>query len=174
MCDERTASKMSSFSTAKRNGLSGLNIIRMTQLQQYWTRGIGQSDSKYTHTAHLSLPKSKSQPTSIALPAPTLDDLLNPAPTNNNDTYEASFFEEDDDSDDEDAPPVTVVRSGNVERLEIDKFINLAEPKLIARFDPPSNSAPAQKAPTTQPQPKPTQEEWSVANSDWATKPFSF
>ena len=32
MCDERTASKLSAFNTAKRNGLTGPNIIRMAQL----------------------------------------------------------------------------------------------------------------------------------------------
>jgi hypothetical protein len=79
MCDEHTASKMSAFSTAKRNGLSGENIIRMAQLQQYWCYGF--TNPKYSHTATLTLPKTKPSAQPIQLPAPTLNDLLNPAPT---------------------------------------------------------------------------------------------
>ena len=100
---------MSAFNTAKRNGLSGLNIIRMAQLQQYWTSGIGQSDSKYTHTAHLNLPKPQSQPTSITLPAPMLQDLLNPAPTDTlDDPYGAELLDDDNNSSDDDEAPVNV------------------------------------------------------------------
>ena len=149
MCDERTASKMSAFNTAKRNGLSGLNIIRMAQLQQYWTGGIGQSDSKYTHTAHLNLPKPQSQPTSITLPAPTLQDLLNPAPTDTlDDPYGAELLDDDNNSSDDDEAPVNVFAS--------------------------ERPVPTRKSPSTQPPPKPVSEEWSAANSQWATKPFSF
>lgn len=176
MCDERTASKMSSFSTAKRNGLSGINIIRMAQLQQYWAGGIGQSDSNFTHTAHLNLPKPQTQPASVTLPAPTLQDLLNPAPLDNtlDDIYGARFLDEDD-NDDENAsePTVNIIRSGQLGRLAIDQLVNLAEPKLIARFNP-SRSDPIRKAPSAQPAPRSTQEEWSAANSQWATKSFTF
>ena len=175
MCDERTASKMSAFNTAKRNGLSGLNIIRMAQLQQYWTGGIGQSDSKYTHTAHLNLPKPQSQPTSITLPAPTLQDLLNPAPTDTlDDPYGAELLDDDNNSSDDDEAPVNVFQSGVLQRLDIDKVVNLAEPKLIAHFSASERPVPTRKSPSTQPPPKPVSEEWSAANSQWATKPFSF
>jgi hypothetical protein len=107
MCDERTASKMSSFSTAKRNGLSGANIICMAQLQQYWTNGISSTTSKYTHKAHLTLPKSQSQATLITLPAPTLQDLLNPKLANNNsivdtDPYRAAFLKDNKCEDEDD------------------------------------------------------------------------
>ena len=170
MCDKCTAFKMSAFNTARRNGLSGLNIIRMAQLQQYWTGGIGQSDSKYTHTVHLNLPKPQSQPTSITLPAPTLHDLLNPAPTDTlNDPYGAELLDDDDDE-----APVHIFRSGMLERLDIDKLVNLAEPKLITRFSPSERPVLTWKSPSTQPPPKPVAEEWSAANSQWATKPFSF
>jgi hypothetical protein len=109
MCDKCTASKMSAFNTAKWNGLSRLNIS-MAQLQQYWTGGIRQSDSKYTHTAHLDLPKPQTQPTSITLPAPTLKDLLNLALTDTlDDPYGAELLDDDDNSsDDNNEAPVNV------------------------------------------------------------------
>lgn len=173
MCDERTASKMSSFSTAKRNGLSGANIIHMAQLQQYWTTGIG-GTAKYKHNAHLTLPKPQTQPTTITLPAPTLQDLLNPESSDEDladiDPYGAAFLDDGDSDDENDTPVIT--RSGNIERLEIDSIINLAEPKLIARFDEPSTSS-APKASTAKAPPKPS-EKWSAANSGWANKDFNF
>ena len=175
MCDERTASKMSSLSTAKRNGLSGANIIRMAQLQQYWTDGIGGTTSKYTHKAHLTLPKSQlesTKATSITLPAPSLKDLLNPDPANDDsiletDPYGAAFLEDDDREDDEDDTPV-ITRSSSLERLEIDSIINLAEPKLIARFNERSSASIKGKAPATQVSQK-TSQKWSAANANWAT-----
>ena len=175
MCDEHTASKMSAFSTAKRNGLSGLNIIHMAQLQQYWTSGIRQSDSKYTHTVHLNLPKPQTQPTSITLLAPTLQDLLNPVPTDTlDDPFGSELLDDDDNSSDDDEAPVNVFQSGMLEHLDIDKFVNLAEPKLIVHFNPSKQPVPTRKSPLTQPLPKPVSEEWSAANSQWAMKPFSF
>jgi hypothetical protein len=109
MCDECTASKMSAFNTAKRNGLSEINIICMAQLQQYRTGSIRQSDSKYTHTAHLNLPKPQSQPTSITPPAPTLQDLLNPALTDTlDDPYGAKLLDDDNNSSDDNEAPVNV------------------------------------------------------------------
>jgi hypothetical protein len=170
MCDERTTSKMSSFSTAKRNGLSGANIIRMAQLQQYWTNGIGGTTSKYTHKAHLTLPKSQSQATSITLPAPTLQDLLNPESANDDsivdtDPYGAAFLEDDECEDEDDT--LVITRSGALDRLEIDSIINLAEPKLIARFDERSSASLTTKAPATQVSQK-TSQKWSAANTNWA------
>lgn len=172
MCDERTASKMSAFSTAKRNGLSGVNIIHMAQLQQYWTTGIGGTNSKYKHTAHLTLPKPQTQPTTITLPALTLQDLLNPESSDDDlDPYGAAFLEDGDSDDESDTPVVT--RSSHIKRLEIDSIINLAEPKLIARFEEPSPASSAAKAPAVQAPPKPSQK-WLAANADWATKDFDF
>ena len=175
MCDERTASKMSSFSTAKRNGLSGANIIRMAQLQQYWTDGIGGTTSKYTHKAHLTLPKSQSQATAttITLPAPSLQDLLNPDPANDdslfeNDPYGAAFLEDDECEAPDDMPVIS--RSSTLERLEIDSIINLAEPKLIARFNENSSAATIKsKAPAAAQLSQKTSQKWSAANANWAT-----
>jgi hypothetical protein len=135
MCDEHTASKMSSFSTAKCNGLSGANIICMAQLQQYWANGIGSTTSKY---AHLTLPKSQSQATSITLPAPTLQDLLNPELANNNsivdtDPCRAAFLEGHECEDKDDT--LVITRSGALKHLEINLITNLAKPKLTACFD---------------------------------------
>ena len=81
------------------------------------------------------MPKPQSQPTSITLPAPTLHDLLNPAPTDTlDDPYRAELLDDDDKSSEDDEAPVNVFRSGVLECLDIDKVVNMAEPKLIARF----------------------------------------
>jgi hypothetical protein len=82
----------------------------MAQLQQYWTGSIGQLDSKYTHTAHLNLPKPQTQPTFIIFLAPTLQDLLNPALTDTlNDPYGAELLDDDNNnSDDDNEAPVNV------------------------------------------------------------------
>ena len=69
---------MLAFSTTRHNGLTGANIIRMAQLQQYWTHGF--NDPNYMHKAQLVIPKSQSQPSHVVLATPTLQDLLNPAP----------------------------------------------------------------------------------------------
>jgi hypothetical protein len=81
MCDERTASKMTAWSTAKRNGLSADNIIKMGILEKYWKYGFNTSNV-YTHTARLSLESfgTETQPPTRSLPVPTLQDLLNPVP----------------------------------------------------------------------------------------------
>jgi hypothetical protein len=144
MCDERTASKLSAFNTAKRNGLTGPNIIRMAQLQQYWNHGF--SNPNYNHKARLTIPKSQTHPTTIMLPPPTLQDLLNPAPsmdseldgpgdsesvpTTADEMYGAAF----DEGDDDESSPITFIRGVNLERLVIEAFVDLANPKLIKRF----------------------------------------
>ena len=81
MCDERTASRLSTFNSAKRNGLSTENLVNMAQLHDHWTYGL--ESPTYTHTASLILPKSKASASkTICLPTPTLQDLLNPAAPN--------------------------------------------------------------------------------------------
>ena len=179
MCDERTASKMSSFSTVKRNGLSGANIIRMAQLQQYWTNGIGGTTAKYTHNAHLILLKF-GEATSITLPAPSLHDLLNPDPASDDsiietDPYGATLLKDDEFEDDNDnvtlplTPGPVITRSSALERLEIDSIINLAEPKLIARFNERSSASIKSKAPATHISQKTSEsQKWSAANTNWA------
>ena len=79
MCDKRTASRFTAYSTAKRNGLTGEHIIQMAQLQQHWTYGL--EAPAYTHQTHLKLPKQNAL-APIQLPTPRLADLLNPTPAN--------------------------------------------------------------------------------------------
>ncbi|KAJ3978726.1 hypothetical protein F5890DRAFT_1238675 [Lentinula detonsa] len=76
MCDERSASRLAAYNTAKRNGLSGKNLIWMAQLQQFWRYGF--SDPKYTHTAKLDLKQMDNGGATIQLPTPKIQDLLNP------------------------------------------------------------------------------------------------
>jgi len=172
MCDERTASKMSTFSTAKRNGLSGENIIRMAQLQQYWRYGF--TNPKYSHTATLTLLKTKPSAQPIQQPTPTLNDLLNPALADSeelifmpSDPYGAFALddkEDGEDSEDEDLP--TITRS-SIERLQIDDLVDLSAPKLLARFieSPASKDTSTSKhAPLTNSVPS----KWSDKDSKWA------
>ncbi|KAJ4486622.1 hypothetical protein C8J55DRAFT_487596 [Lentinula edodes] len=148
MCDERSASKLSGLDTAKRNGLSGQNLIRMAQLQQYWRYGF--SDPRYTHTARLELDHSSAHNlTQIQLPAPTLNDLLNPAQPNTtdenlsfdiSDPYGAKALDEEEDSEDEngtddmDGPPIIVRAQMN--HLKIESIVNLSNSKLLERYNP--------------------------------------
>ena len=178
MCDECTASKMSSYSTAKRNGLSGANIIRMAQLQQYWTDGIGGTTSKHTHKAHLTLPESQTQASSITLPAPSLQDLLNPDQANEDSTvetdpYGAEFLEDDEDNTVDNTPVIT--RSSGLEHLKIDTIINLAEPKLIAHFNECSSATSLIKGKALAKQvSQRTSQKWLVTNTNWAKDDFNF
>jgi hypothetical protein len=78
----------------------------MAQLQQYWTDGLDGTISKHTHKAHLTLPKSQSQATLITLPAPSLRDLLNPDPANDDsivesDPYGAALLEDNECEDEQ-------------------------------------------------------------------------
>jgi hypothetical protein len=182
MCDERTASKLSAFNTAKRNGLTRPNIICMAQLQQYWNHGF--SNPNYNHKARLTIPKSQTHPTTIVLPPPTLQDLLNPVPsadgpgdsddhllaptTTAEEMYGATF----DEGDDDESPPITFIRGVNLERLAIEAFVDLANPKLIVRFqDSPATSAPGSakgNANDSQP-PKARSSKWSEEDAQWAS-----
>ena len=189
MCDERTASKMSAFSTAKRNGLTGPNIIRMAQLQQYWNHGF--SNPNYNHKARLTIPKSQTpnHPTTIVLPAPSLRDLLNPATSDgsaeSNDymselacdsvAVEEMYGMVFDEGDDDESSPITFVRGVNLERFAIEAFVDLANPKLITRFqdsESPATSALGsakgkEKADDFQP-PKGKSSKWSEEDAKWA------
>ena len=140
MCDEHTTSKLSAFNTAKRNGLTGPNIICMAQLQQYWNHGF--SNPNYNHKARLTIPKSQTHPTTIVLPPPTLQDLLNPMPSmdeslaadsesNDITTMEEMYGAVLDEGDDDESSPITFIRGVNLEHLAIEAFVDLANPKLI-------------------------------------------
>jgi hypothetical protein len=165
---------MSAFSTAKRNGLTGANIVRMAQLQQYWTHGF--NDPNYVHKARLMIPKPQSQPSTVVLATPTLQDLLNPAPADDiefppsasaEELYSAMF----DEGDDDESLPITFVRGANLERLTIEALVDLANPKLIARFqDAPTASAVTDRAADTGAQPNAASTSWSEADAQWASK----
>jgi hypothetical protein len=57
MCDERSASRLSAFNSAKRNGLRAENLIHMAQLHDQWTYGL--ESPIYSHSAALHLPKAQ-------------------------------------------------------------------------------------------------------------------
>ncbi|KAJ6555243.1 hypothetical protein B0H10DRAFT_2241439 [Mycena sp. CBHHK59/15] len=79
MCDERTASKLTSMSTAKRNNLGPENLVRCAQLIQYWRYGFGSSEVQHhCQKVRLELPTPNRKPSDpIVAGIPTLRDLLN-------------------------------------------------------------------------------------------------
>jgi hypothetical protein len=180
MCDERTVSKLSAFSTAKWNGLTGPNIICMAQLQQYWNHGF--SNPNYNHKARLTIPKSQAHPTTIVLPPTTLQDLLNPTPsmdgpgdsddhfsaptTTTEEIYRATFDEGDDDK----SPLITFVQGANLKRLTIKALVDRANLKLIMWFQDSSGaSVPSVKGKVNDSQPpKATSLKWSEEDAQWA------
>lgn len=180
MCDERDASRMSGVSTAKRNGLTGRNIIRMVQLQQYWRYGY--TDQKYTHSASLTLPKLSAPSESIQLPAPTLNDLLNPA--NHFEPEEAIFAihdpygtraldKEEEDEDEEDFNIPFNTRT-NLTQLEIEELVDLHSPKLRARFEEDSTIAkPNAKEKSSQPS-NVNPAKWTDADAKWDANGISW
>ncbi|KAJ6530971.1 hypothetical protein DFH09DRAFT_1409646 [Mycena vulgaris] len=160
MCDERTASKMGMWSTAKRNGLGPFSIIDMGILEKYWKYGFN-SGNVYTHTARLNLDQYDIEAgPPRTLPVPTLQDLLNPIPMaadpsedslfNNPDPYGHVALDEDEESDAEDLEmaeadpsPRTasvrgprVVRLSDAPRLAIEEYVNLQATALLARLEP--------------------------------------
>ena len=171
MCDERGASKLSAFNSAKHNGLSAENLIHMAQLHNHWTYGL--ESPMYTHTATLHLPKPHTAPKTIHLPAPSLQDLLNPAPAHK----EPSFFcvnpysaqdLDDNKSEVEDSEPI-ITRGSHVERLEIEKLIDLANTKLLVCYM--ESSHPTQPQKPAQP-PRADPSSWSDDN--WSAKDADF
>ena len=134
MCDECTASKLSAFNSAKRNGLSPANLINMAKLQDYWRYGLGSPRSEQSAT--LKLPKAPKS-TSVHLPTPTLKDLLNPAPPNEEpefltaDPYgvQALSTEEDDEGDGS-----VIICDSDLIRLKIEDLIDLQNTKLQSHY----------------------------------------
>ncbi|KAJ6459311.1 hypothetical protein C8R45DRAFT_942337 [Mycena sanguinolenta] len=153
MCDERTASKTTAWSTAKRNGLGPVNIIQMGILEKYWKYGLT-NNRVYAHFARLNLDNfdtTRPPPTRI-LPPPTLQDLLNPVPVNpvQSAAAEALLFDNPDpygnmDEDEDEYEFPAVVRSSTARRLAIEDFVDLQAPALLARLIPDSA---AKKGPT--------------------------
>jgi hypothetical protein len=171
MCDERTASKLSAFNSAKRNGLSPANLINMAKLQDYWRYGLGSPGSE--HSATLKLPKAPKS-TSVHLPAPTLQDLLNPALPDEEpefliaDPYgiQALGAEEDDE---EDGP--VIIHDSDLIRLEIEDLINLQNTKLQSRYMEDSTAKPMVStlcAHSTTAAPR------KFTNEDWSKDDFLF
>ncbi|KAJ7884893.1 hypothetical protein B0H13DRAFT_2343457 [Mycena leptocephala] len=79
MCDERTASKLTAMSTAKRSNLGPENLIRCAQLNQYWRYRFGSSEvQQHCQKVRLELPTTNRKPSDpIVAGIPTLQDLLN-------------------------------------------------------------------------------------------------
>jgi len=112
----------------------------MAQLQDHWTYGLEASTS--THTAALQLLKPRNSK-SFHLPAPQLQDLLNPTPLDGsddmdskptfvfNDPYSTNLLDDDNDSEIEDDEPM-ITRGSKVVRLEIENVVDLANKKLLA------------------------------------------
>ena len=173
MCDERSASRLAAFNSAKCNGLSAENLIHMAQLHDHWTYGL--DAPKSTHTAALHLPTSK--PSCVHLPAPTLQDLMNPSSASDkleepsficDDPYGTAMLDDDEDADDK----PTVTRGLEVKRLEIEKLINLANSKLVARYsgtlESKGSAPPAVKiAPPTAVTDKWSDENWVAEEADF-------
>lgn len=175
MCDEHSASQLSAFNSAKHNSLSTENLIHMAQLHDHWTYGL--ESPMYTHSATLHLLKAQAAPKTVHLPAPSLQDLLNLASANEEptffcmDPYGAQALEDDAESEEEGSEPTIIMRGSQVERLEIEKLIDLANPKLLAHY-----KTPLQPATSTQPA-KPAQAPsvatlWSDEN--WAADEADF
>ncbi|KAF7982537.1 hypothetical protein HWV62_28166 [Athelia sp. TMB] len=179
MCDERTASKMTAFNTAKRNGLTGRHIIQMAQLQSWWTGGTLTSPSKLTHTANLQLPKQQkpTSATAIQLPAPTLTDLLNPLTPQEEalmfdhpDPYGLEFLNDDDEEeedvlDDGDIPMTT--REAGAPRLEIDMLVDLSNKALVDRYNGVKKATPNAAA-------TPASNETSTNSAPWVDRSKSW
>ena len=173
MCDERSASWLAAFNLAKRNGLSGENLIHMAQLHDYWTYGL--DAPKSTRTAALHLPTST--PLHVHLPAPTLQDPMNPSSASDkleepsficDDPYGTAMLDEDEDADHK----PTITHGLEVKRLEIEKLVDLANPKLVARYsgavESKGSAPPAVKvAPSTAVTDKWSDENWVAEEADF-------
>ncbi|KAJ6590906.1 hypothetical protein B0H10DRAFT_1960891 [Mycena sp. CBHHK59/15] len=128
MPDERTASKLTAMSTAKRNNLGGSNLVRLAQLNQYWRYGFGSLEIKrHCQKVRLELPTANRKPSDpIVTGIPTLRDLLNADSVDNQPVDEQALFnhpdpygindmevmEEGEDETDTAAPPLVTRRAG--------------------------------------------------------------
>jgi len=165
------AFRLSTFNTAKRNGLSPENLVQMAQLRDHWVYGLDKPS--HTHTAALQLLKTHTPPLSICLPTPTLQDFLNPASADKeeplficDDPYGAVALKDDDD----DEPIITC--GSQVERLEIDKLVDLTNSKLLAHFATTVLAPLGTAQLTKSAQQKEKAPAWSDEN--WASKAADF
>ena len=97
---------------------------------------------------------------------------MEPSPISD-DPYNTELLDDDSDSESEleDTPVPIVTRTSNLERLEIDALVDLANPKLVAHYNESS-----QPVAVTQPL-KPAQShtwtaEWT--NENWAARDLNF
>jgi len=143
----------------------------MAQLHNHWTYGL--ESPMYTHT--LSSPaKPQTAPKNIHLPAPTLQDLLNPAPANEElsficaDPYGTQDLN-DDESEAEDSEPI-ITRDLKLRDSRLRKLVDLANAKLLVRYTEPSRLTQPEKS-ATQP-PRAAASPWSDDN--WSAKDANF
>ncbi|KAJ6543445.1 hypothetical protein DFH09DRAFT_1088879 [Mycena vulgaris] len=152
MCEERKASKMAVWSTAKRNGLSADYIINMGILEQYWKYGFNNSGI-YMHTSRLSLENfdGSSEPRSLG------SDSLRRDFVQQSRSYGRAALDEDEDDGEEDGDmePVPVI------------FVNLEAPAVLDRLNlGPKNvtgsTSSAHSIPVVTPKAK-----WAAQNATW-------
>ncbi|KAJ6575687.1 hypothetical protein DFH09DRAFT_1361827 [Mycena vulgaris] len=182
MCDERTASKLTAMSTAKRNNLGAENLVRCAQLNQYWRYGFGSSEvQRHCQKVRLELPTPNRKPSDpIVSGIPTLRDLLNAdtvdqhpideeALFNHPDPYGIKDFEAMEEGEDETdtAPPPLVIRRANIPSLEIETYIDLNTPKLALRFAP-DQGKPQPPVPAAAEKPvRAPNAKWSMEDTEW-------
>ena len=77
ICDERTASRLGWFNSARRSSLTPEHLIDSAKLYDFYVNGF--NEGKYTHTAHIHLTPvtQTASPMPTVLSAPSLMDLLN-------------------------------------------------------------------------------------------------
>ncbi|KAJ6536402.1 hypothetical protein DFH09DRAFT_1091356 [Mycena vulgaris] len=185
MCDERTASKLTAMSTAKRNNLGAENLVRCAQLNQYWRYGFGTAEVKqHCQKVRLELPTSNRKPSDpIVAGIPTLRDLLNPdtvdeqpideeALFNNPDPYGIKDCEAEEDEEDESdiAAPPLVIRHADVLNLEIEVYIDLSSSKLTQRFAPDQGSPEPVVVDAAKKPVKNTKTKWVEEDAEWDTE----
>ncbi|KAJ6587752.1 hypothetical protein B0H10DRAFT_1961344 [Mycena sp. CBHHK59/15] len=179
--DERTASRLTAMSTAKRNNLGGENLVRLAQLNQYWRYGFGSPDiQRHCQKVRLELPtpnRKASDPVVVGIP--TLQDLLNADSVDDQSIDEEALFnhpdpygikdleamEEGEDETDTTPPPL-VIRRANLPTLEIEAYIDLKAPKLTQRFAPNQGKPEQTSQPTTKPAKEPSTK-WTAADAEW-------
>jgi hypothetical protein len=172
MCDERTASRMTAISTAKRNGLNGRHVVQTAILQEHWTKGLGAPD--YKHQAHIKVPKLEAAQSTIQRPAPKLMDLLNPTPANDpfqaceSDPYKLNDMWDPDNEFDLDegmSSAPTILWGGG--SLAVEEWVDLDNSNLLARFSE-DGVQPAPKA-ATKDSPKPS----AAKEAEWVEENYS-
>ena len=122
------------------------------------------------------IPKSQFQPSTVVLATPTLQDLLNPVPADVVEFPPSASAEELYGAMFDEAMTMRASRSPlfkvpTSEHLMIEALVDLANPKLIARFqDVSTASAATGRATDAGAQPNAASTSWSEADAQWASK----